>query len=124
MNKTILLFGFEDLPSVVAVRDAAFPLGAEIRPVGRSDWGRTLGDLLGLDSGPAETPPVPPGTVGRMLVLSGLERDLDALLPALQRAGILCPKAILTPHNRGWTAVRLYRELTLEQQALERRRKG
>ena len=55
-----------------------------------------------------------------MLVLCGLDRELDALLPALRAFG--CPKAVLTERNRSWTAVRLYQELQRERQALEGRR--
>ena len=54
-----------------------------------------------------------------MLVLCGLDGELDALLPALRAAGAGCVKAVLTERNRSWTAARLYRELQRERQALE-----
>lgn len=57
------------------------------------------------------------------MVLCGLEGQVLALLPALARAGAGpdCLKAVLTPHNRGWNALRLYGELIRERQALQGR---
>lgn len=53
---------------------------------------------------------------GPMLVLSGLTERLDTVLPALQKAGagVSCLKAVLTAHNRKWTARQLYGELLRE----------
>ena len=53
----------------------------------------------------------------------GLEDQVDCLLPALSQAGIGrdCLKAVLTPHNRTWTAVKLYQELLREHQAMNGR---
>ena len=59
---------------------------------------------------------------GQMAVLCGLDRHVDALIPALQKAGILCPKAVLTDTNRSWTPPALLAELHRERAALERRR--
>ena len=58
-----------------------------------------------------------------LLVLCGLEDRLDALLPALAGAGAgpECLKAVLTPHNCGWSVLRLHRELLRERQAMEGR---
>ena len=58
-----------------------------------------------------------------MVVLCGLEDCIDALLLALRQAGIGldCLKAVLTPHNRGWNAVKLYGELRREHQAMNGR---
>ena len=60
-----------------------------------------------------------------MVVLCGLEDQVDCLLPALSQAGIGrdCLKAVLTPHNRTWTAVKLYQELLREHQAMNGREK-
>lgn len=115
--KKLLLFGFDDLPSILAVEAAAKPFGAELVPVPRSACGQTLASL-------AERGPVPGGTGGllgeRMIVFCGLERELDGLLAALKAAGAAsgCLKAVLTPGNRGWTAARLCGELQRERQAL------
>ena len=48
MSGKLLLFGFDTLPSVLAVESAAGPLGAEVVPIGRSDYNKTLAALAGL----------------------------------------------------------------------------
>ena len=55
-----------------------------------------------------------------MIVFCELEDRLDALLPALRKAGAgpECLKAVLTPSNRNWSALKLYGELQREHQAL------
>ena len=122
VERKVLLFGFDDLRSILAVKAALDPFGAELVPVAKADYGRTLGVLAGLDTLSRNASAV--GTVpGRMAVLCGLDRELDAILPALSNAGAGpgCLKAVLTKHNRKWTAVRLYSELSREQDALRRK---
>ena len=99
MSRKLLLFGFEELPTILAAAAAAGPFGAEVVPVARQDYNKPLAVLAGLDDDP--------GTV----------------LPALRQAGIGrdCLKAVLTPHNRTWTAVKLYQELLREHQAMNGR---
>ena len=111
MSRKLLLFGFEELPTILAAAAAAGPFGAEVVPVARQDYNKPLAVLAGLDDDP--------GTV----VLWGLEDQVDCLLPALRQAGIGrdCLKAVLTPHNRTWTAVKLYQELLREHQAMNGR---
>jgi len=53
-----------------------------------------------------------------MLVFCGLDEELEALLGALSAAGVSGLKAVLTPHNRSWTAGRLFRELRKERRGL------
>ena len=126
IGRKVLLFGFEDLRTVLAVGAALGPFGADLVDVGTDGHGKTLGALAGLeDSGT-----VPEGErglpVGRMAVLCGLQEDLDALLPALARAGAGpgCLKAVLTVHNRSWGPGRLYQELSAERRAVEGTRRG
>lgn len=122
MAGKILLFGFEDLPAILAVSAAAEAFGAEVVPVARRDYGRPIGVLAGMDGGAEKSMgPYAGGPLGgRMMVLCGLEEQVPALLPALTRAGAgpQCVKAVLTPHNRGWNALRLFDELWRERQAL------
>ena len=106
---------------VVAVETAAGPLGAEVVPVAKTDYNKTLAALAGLDEDPAAVLPYTGGPLGeRMLVLCGLEDRLDALLPALAGAGAgpECLKAVLTAHNRSWNALRLHQELLRERQTM------
>lgn len=121
MSGKILLFGFEELPAILAVSGAAEPFGVEVVPVARGDYNRSIAALAGLDGGAGTPAPYAGGSLGeRMMVLCGLEDRLELLLPALARvgAGPECLKAVLTPRNRDWSALRLYGELFRERQAL------
>lgn len=121
MSGKLLLFGFDTLPAVLAVESAAGPLGAEVVPVAKTDYNKTLAVLAGLDGDSGAALPYVGGPLGEwMLVLCDLEDRLDALLPALAQAGAgpECLKAVLTPHNRGWNALRLHQELLRERQAM------
>ena len=124
MSRKLLLFGFEELPTILAAAAAAGPFGAEVVPVARQDYNKPLAVLAGLDDDPGTVLPFNGGPLGGlMVVLCGLEDQVDCLLPALSQAGIGrdCLKAVLTPHNRTWTAVKLYQELLREHQAMNGR---
>ena len=115
MSRKLLLFGFEELPTILAAAAAAGPFGAEVVPVARQDYNKPLAVLAVL--------PFNGGHLGgRMVVLCGLEDQVDCLLPALRQAGIGrdCLKAVLTPDNRSWTPGRLYRELQREHRVMGR----
>ena len=121
MSGKLLLFGFDSLLNVLALEAAVGPFGAEIVPVARMDYNKTLAVLAGLDADVAPVMPYSGGPLGgRMIVFCGLEDRLDELLPALRRAGAgpECLKAVLTPSNRNWSALKLYGELQREHQAL------
>ena len=122
MSGKILLFGFDSLLNVLALEKAVKPFGVELVPVARTDYNQTLAALAGLDKTPGHAMPylgVPLG--GRMLVLCGLEKQLDELLPVLRSAGAgpECLKAVLTPHNRSWNVVMLYTELLREHKEMQ-----
>ena len=124
MSGKLLLFGFESLLNILALESAMEPFEVELVPVGRSDYNKPLAVLAGLDDDPGTVLPFNGGPLGgRMVVLCGLEDQVDCLLPALRQAGIGrdCLKAVLTPHNRTWTAVKLYQELLREHQAMNGR---
>lgn len=122
MSGKILLFGFDSLLNVLALEKAMEPFGVELVPVARTDYNKSLAALAGLDTVPGAVMPYAGGPLGgRMLVLCGLEKQLDALLPVLRQAGAgpECLKAVLTPHNRGWNAVMLYTELLREHKEMQ-----
>ena len=124
MSGKLLLFGFEELPTILAAAAAAGPYGAEAVPVARQDYNKPLAVLAGLDDDPGTLLPFAGGPLGgRMVVFCGLEDQMDALLPALRQAGIGpdCLKAVLTPINRTWNAVKLHEELLREHQAMNGR---
>ena len=122
-GKIILLFGFDSLPEVLAVEAVAAPLGIELVPVARTDYNKPLSVLSGLDETGDFAPYQGLPLGGKMMVLCGLENQLDVLLPALKQAGAgpECLKAVLTVHNRSWSAVTLYAELVRERQAVQGR---
>ena len=120
MTAKILLFGFDSLLSVRALEAAAGPFGAELIPVARADYNKPIGVLAGEDAVPGVVQSyagMPLG--GRMLVLCGLSDRVQELLPLLNQAGAGpdCLKAILTAHNRKWSAVQLYGELQRERES-------
>ena len=120
MHPKLLLFGFEELPAILAVEAAAGPFGAEVIPVARMDYNKPLAALAGLDTVSGTIMPYMGGTLGgRMIVLCGLDKQLGELLPALSGAGAGpdCLKAVLTEHNRDWNALALFQELCRERQA-------
>ena len=121
MSKALLMFEFQSLPVIVAVKEAMARLGAEVIPVQPRDYNKTLESLLDGTAEGADYAGAPLG--GSMLVLCGLKDQLDEILPALRGAGVgaNCLKAVLTKHNRKWTAVQLYRELQREQQEMMKR---
>ena len=119
MEGTLLLFGYDQLPVILAAEAAVRPFGGKLQVVGPRSCGLTLGQLAAGASGPPDAAPVALG--GQMAVLCGLDRHVDDLIPALQKAGILCPKAVLTETNRSWTPSALLAELHRERTALKRR---
>ena len=122
MSGKLLLFGFDSLLHILAMEAARKPFGVEVVPVGRADYNKPLEVLAGLDTAGGPVQPYAGGPLGgRMLVLCGLDGKLDEILPALNRAGAgpECLKAVLTPHNREWNALVLYRELVRERQAIQ-----
>lgn len=122
MSGKMLLFGFEELPAILAVSAAAESFGAETVPVARADYNKPIAVLAGLDDGSGPVSPYEGGPLGgRMLVLCGLEDQLSSLLPVLNRAGAgpECLKAVLTPSNRSWSALKLFAELRQERRALQ-----
>ena len=123
MSGKLLLFGFDSLLNVLALESAVGAFGAELVPVARKDLNKPLAVLAGLDTAPGPMADYAGGALGgRMIVLCGLEKQLDDLLPALSRAGAGPErlKAVLTPHNRGWSPVMLYAELQKEHQAMRK----
>lgn len=85
MEHTILLFGFDSLPEILAAQAAAGPFGTEVRAVGPRDCGLTIGELAAGKTAPEGASPV--ALNGRMAVLCGLEEQMNDLLPALRGSG-------------------------------------
>ena len=125
MSRKILMFEMNSLADALAVDRVAAAFDAEVVPIPRKHYNKTLEDLVDpwseIYDEDAETEDYTGGALGgRMMVLCELEDQLEALLPALSAAGAgpACLKAVLTPSNRSWDPVRLYRELQRERQAM------
>ena len=97
-------------------------LAIEVVVVSPAEYGEPVGALTGFPGmrkqGKACTGS---GVTGEMLVFAGFDSDaLDEFLDACKAetiAPIAC-KAILTPHNAGWSGEQLYEELVQEHQAM------
>lgn len=100
------------------------PLGLEVVRVPREDYGRKLEELAGLTPRKAKGTPYAGGPLGdKMIVLCGLGNQLDELLPVLRQAGAGpgCLKAVLTAHNKKWTAPALLTQLRKEQAMMQKK---
>ena len=123
MSKPVLLL-YDPLssPWVGKVKQTCAVQGLRLRVLEGADLGRPLSVLaMGLagEGASPDTPPVPEP----MLIFCGLpEGNLDRMLSALRRMGVprTVLKAVLTPHNAGWTVRALYTELCSERAALSR----
>ena len=95
----------------------AASMGIRFQAVREKDQGKPLGVLCGLDA----SGPVDPGAVpGEMLVLAFLpEGMMDVLFAAMKKSGdAVALKAVLTPTNRYWSPVKLYRHIHMEAVAM------
>ena len=92
----------------------------------QQDLGKELGELCGIYKGSRGThAPVPLFyQMPEILVFSGIpENMLDLVLAEYRKEGIeqIALKAIVTPHNIGWTVYELSSELAKEHEAMHRR---
>lgn len=117
MQKTVLAFNF----TAERLRDlklACMLLKLQLRAVPREDMLQPLGYLAGMK----EVPSVAERYKGdeakeEMLLLVGFTRpDLDRLLSAIKRGKLkqINLKAMLTPYNAKWNALKLQQEIGQE----------
>jgi len=124
--RKILLYGFEDLPSVLAVKAAAGPFLAEVETVWKENYRKPIGVLAGLKKDTGASSGFSGALGGRMMVFCGLDEQVDALLPALRQAGIgpECYKAVLTQYNQEWDGLHLFSELEQERRTIQAQQGG
>ncbi|MCR5089536.1 MAG: DUF3783 domain-containing protein [Oscillospiraceae bacterium] len=118
----VLLFNISDEKKLTAVRLTGLRFGFEVQTVLPERQSCTVEQLLRGEDGENGTP-----VFGdEMMLMAGLaSQAFHALLDTLRENGMpVRLKAVVTEHNRGWTAERLHRELLAEAQAMEKQKKS
>ena len=117
----LLLFNIQDPEKKTAIRLTALRLGLLCREIPPERQGETLEALL---TGKAtDTAPVEGETfTDELLLMHALSQtEFHELLDTLRREGqSVRLKAVVTDHNKKWTAGRLHRELCAEEEAMQR----
>ena len=117
----LLLFNIRDPEKKTAIRLTALRLGLSCREIPTERQGETLEALLSGDA--ADLPqPEREGFADELMLMHALaQEEFHELLDTLRREGqSIRLKAVVTEHNRKWTAQRLHRELCAEEQAMQR----
>ena len=117
----LLLFNIQDPEKKTAIRLTALRLGLRCREILPERQGETLEALLSVG---AANPAQPEGEAfaDELMLMHALsQEEFHELLDTLRREGqSVRLKAVVTEHNRKWTARRLHRELCAEEQAMQR----
>lgn len=119
MNKVILAYNFNK-DRLQSLRLVCMMLKIQLKPVVRQDLLQPVGALLGIDG----IERVEESFAGddcreEMIFLCGIDRQtLDKLLFAIKRSKLqrIDLKAMLTPHNVGWSGAKLLQKLAEEHQ--------
>lgn len=117
---TLLLFNIDDEAKRTAIRLLSMKLGYSFRDIPPEQQNIKIADLLtGTETAGFHMTPF----TDEMMIMSDFRsQDLHELLDGMRNSG--CPvrlKCIVTETNRAWTAIRLHKELTAEDQAMKRR---
>ena len=117
----LLLFNIQDPEKLTAIRLISLRLGLQWKEVPPEQQGMTIETLLTGEMGlPAEDRGEP--FSDEMLLMHALSQaDFHTLLDTLRANGqSIRLKAVVTDHNRRWTAKQLHRELCAEEEAMKR----
>lgn len=119
----VLLYNFADEKRRRAVKALLFRFSIPCREVPAEEQHRPLGTLLELEGYEADAEEADSAFGDEMLVMHDLSRrQFNGLLDGMKQAGVQVPlKAVVTPHNVGWSGARLLRELCAEHEAMARR---
>ena len=117
----ILLFNIKDPEKLTAIRLTALRLGIRCREVPPAQQSLTIAQLLnGIEAGKVSDQK---SFDEELMLLNALpQADFQELLDVLRREGkTVRLKAVVTEHNRNWTAVQLYHALHAEDEAFKKR---
>lgn len=119
----LLLFNIQDPEKKTAIRLTALRLGLRCREILPERQGETLEALLsGAAANPAQQEGEREPFADELMLMHALtQAEFHELLDTLRREGqSIRLKAVVTEHNRKWTAQRLHRELCAEEEAMKR----
>lgn len=119
---TVLTFNVSDA-DFNKMRALAAPLGLRFKAVPPESFTMPLGGMLGMPAGNAAASDGEPFSDPMLLMCNLNERQFHQLLQLLRAPGLprVPLKAVLTPHNVGWNALRLHGELVREHEAMQGR---
>ena len=128
MKETILLFHFSDKSRKNKLARALLPLRMKIREVAKEDYLQPVGYLAGnKEISPVETKYDGDGLAGELLLMAGLSSpQVDLVLRAIRKsgAGPIPYKAVLTPSNQNWDALKLFQEIKAEHEQMGNKAQG
>ena len=117
----LLLFNIADPEKRTALRLMSLRLGLQCQEIPIEQQGRTIEELLNGTADESAKSAEQPFTDELMLMHSLTQEDFHTLLDTLRREGqSIRLKAVVTDHNRKWTAQRLHRELCAEEEAMKK----
>ena len=115
----LLLFNIADPEKRTALRLMSLRLGLQCQEIPIEQQGRTIEELLNGTADESVKSAEQPFTDELMLMHALTQEDFHTLLDTLRREGqSIRLKAVVTDHNRKWTAQRLHRELCAEEEAM------
>ena len=118
----VLLFNIQDPEKKTAIRLTALRLGLRCREILPGRQGETLEAILTGCAAEETARTEEKAFTDELLLMHALSQtEFHELLDTLRREGqSVRLKAVVTEHNRKWTAQRLHRELCAEEQAMQR----
>lgn len=117
----LLLFNIADPEKRTALRLMSLRLGLQCQEIPIEQQGRTIEELLNGTADESVKSAEQPFTDELMLMHALTQEDFHTLLDTLRREGqSIRLKAVVTDHNRKWTAQRLHQELCAEEEAIRK----
>ena len=120
----LLLFNIQNPEKQTAIRLTCMKLGLRWREIPPEQQGKSIETLLAGTEGEETDSDLQAADTftDEMLLMDGLiQSDFHSLLDNLRLNGqSVRLKAVVTDHNRKWSALRLHRELRAEEEAMNR----